>query len=354
MTSPAFLGALCLALSCLGGAHGLWRSDDLEWSKLIMVHHWPATVCQEVESHCKDPPNYWTIHGLWPDKSEVCNRSWPFNPKEIKDLLPDMRRYWPDLLHPSNYSHQFWSHEWKKHGTCAAQLDALNSQRKYFGKSLDLYKALALTSMLQKLGIEPSTDHYYQVSDIRDALVSVYKVVPKVQCFLLEKGRCRLKPSDTQESLQKNRTPEEDLNLDSEPAAEDTVGEATDKVDPPSLETKTAALAETLRNTPPPKSVFSPSFPVKKAVGPLTSWCVCVLTRLGKETSCSCQKVQTFDMNSLVQIIVLTVEQGLRAATVAELELLIAVASLSAEHELSGSDSQALEHGLSTCSPWAQ
>uniref|UniRef100_A0A4W2FRV8 Ribonuclease T2 n=1 Tax=Bos indicus x Bos taurus TaxID=30522 RepID=A0A4W2FRV8_BOBOX len=189
MTSPAFLGALCLALSCLGGAHGFWRSDDLEWSKLIMVHHWPATVCQEVARHCKDPPNYWTIHGLWPDKSEACNRSWPFNPHEIKDLLPDMKMYWPDLLHPSNCSLQFWSHEWKKHGTCAAQLDALNSQRKYFGKSLDLYKALALTSMLQKLGIEPSTDHYYQVSDIRDALVTVYKVVPKVQCFLLEKVR---------------------------------------------------------------------------------------------------------------------------------------------------------------------
>ena len=29
----------------------------------------------------------------------------------------------------------------------------------------------------------------FQVSDIRDALVSVYKVVPKVQCFLLEKVR---------------------------------------------------------------------------------------------------------------------------------------------------------------------
>ncbi|ELR47941.1 Ribonuclease T2, partial [Bos mutus] len=183
----------------LGGVLGLatllagrWPGarDDLEWSKLIMVHHWPATVCQEVARHCKDPPNYWTIHGLWqPDKSEACNRSWPFNPHEIKDLLPDMKMYWPDLLHPSNCSLQFWSHEWKKHGTCAAQLDALNSQRKYFGKSLDLYKALALTSMLQKLGIEPSTDHYYQVSDIRDALVTMYKVVPKVQCFLLEKGQ---------------------------------------------------------------------------------------------------------------------------------------------------------------------
>ena len=42
-------------------------------------------------------------------------------------------------------THPYRSHEWKKHGTCAAQLDALNSQRKYFGKSLDLYKALALT-----------------------------------------------------------------------------------------------------------------------------------------------------------------------------------------------------------------
>nr|XP_020741611.1 ribonuclease T2 [Odocoileus virginianus texanus] len=189
MTSPAFLGALCLALSCLGSARGLGRSDDLEWGKLIMVHHWPATVCQEVRGHCKDPPSYWTIHGLWPDKSEACNRSWPFNPQEIKDLLPDMKRYWPDLLHPSNCSLQFWSHEWKKHGTCAAQLDALNSQWKYFSKSLDLYKELALSSVLQKLGIEPSIDRYYQVSDIRDALVSVYKVVPKVQCFLLEKGQ---------------------------------------------------------------------------------------------------------------------------------------------------------------------
>lgn len=32
----------------------------------------------------------------------------------------------------------------------------------------------------------------FQVSDIRDALVSVYKVVPKVQCFLLEKVRCAM------------------------------------------------------------------------------------------------------------------------------------------------------------------
>lgn len=114
--------------------------------------------------------------------------------------------------------------------------------RKEIGPSLySFFFFFALKfSMLQKLGIEPSTDHYYQVSlasgflsnacpptgdarprpavtsavsytlvsknpnqplpllmqfirfqvsDIRDALVTVYKVVPKVQCFLLEKVR---------------------------------------------------------------------------------------------------------------------------------------------------------------------
>jgi len=59
------LSSLCLALCCLGGARGSRRSDNHEWKKLIMVHHWPVTVCKEVENDCRDPPDYWTIHGLW-------------------------------------------------------------------------------------------------------------------------------------------------------------------------------------------------------------------------------------------------------------------------------------------------
>uniref|UniRef100_A0A287ARI5 Ribonuclease T2 n=1 Tax=Sus scrofa TaxID=9823 RepID=A0A287ARI5_PIG len=189
MRLPAGLGVLCLALCCLGGARELW-SGDHEWKKLIMVHHWPMTVCNEVANNCEHPPDYWTIHGLWPDKSGECNRSWPFNPDEIKGLLPDMRLYWPDVLHSSpNHSVHFWRHEWEKHGTCAAQLDALNSQRKYFGKTLDLYKELALNSTLQKLGIKPSIS-YYQISDIKHALVGVYGVVPKVQCLPPKSGPC--------------------------------------------------------------------------------------------------------------------------------------------------------------------
>lgn len=181
------LCCLCLALGSLCCAHGLWRRGDQEWQKLIMVHHWPATVCQEVENDCRNPPDYWTIHGLWPDKAEECNRSWHFHLEEIKDLLQDMKMYWPDVIHSSANRSAFWKHEWQKHGTCAAQLDALNSQKKYFGKGLDLYKGLALNSMLQKLGIIPS-GNYYQIADIRDALAGLYGVVPKIQCLLPKQG----------------------------------------------------------------------------------------------------------------------------------------------------------------------
>ncbi|XP_006882892.1 PREDICTED: ribonuclease T2 [Elephantulus edwardii] len=157
-----------------------WESH--EWKKLIMVHHWPPTVCKEVQSNCSDPPDYWTIHGLWPDKGEACNRTWHFDYREILDLLPDLKIYWPDVLHHSPNCTTFWKHEWDKHGTCAAQLDILNSEKKYFGKSLELYRQLSLNSVLRKLGIKPSTN-YYEVADIKDALASVYGVVPKVQCL---------------------------------------------------------------------------------------------------------------------------------------------------------------------------
>ncbi|XP_027795300.2 ribonuclease T2 [Marmota flaviventris] len=169
-----------LALCCLWGAGAGW-SGAHEWKKLILTQHWPPTVCKEADS-CRNSLDYWTIHGLWPDKGEECNRSWHFNVDEIKDLVPDMKIYWPDVIHPSSNRTQFWKHEWEKHGTCAAQLDALNSERKYFGKSLALYKQVDLNSMLLKFGIKPSVN-YYHIADFKDALTRVYGVVPKIQCL---------------------------------------------------------------------------------------------------------------------------------------------------------------------------
>ncbi|XP_049730447.1 ribonuclease T2 [Elephas maximus indicus] len=184
------LCSFCLALYCLCNADKFLRDSNgsgMGWKKLIMVHHWPPTVCKEAENDCSNPPDYWTIHGLWADKAEDCNRSWHFNLEEIKDLLPEMKMYWPDVIHRSPNCSHFWKHEWEKHGTCVAQLAALSSEKKYFSKILDLYKQLDLNSVLQKLGIKPSLN-YYQIADIKDALASIYGVMPKVQCLPPEKN----------------------------------------------------------------------------------------------------------------------------------------------------------------------
>ena len=50
----------------------------------------------------------------------------------------------------------FWSHEWTKHGTCAAP--ALNSEHAYFGKALDLRRSTDLLGALTAAGLAPGSD----------------------------------------------------------------------------------------------------------------------------------------------------------------------------------------------------
>ncbi|XP_074436349.1 ribonuclease T2 isoform X2 [Larus michahellis] len=183
------LGWLSMALCCWCTSDKFTQRDSHPhtWKKLYLAHHWPVTVCKMSANDCQDPPEYWTIHGLWPDKAEECNRTWHFNVSEIKDLMPDMRRYWPDVLHSSLNRTQFWKHEWDKHGTCAATLEVLNSQKKYFGKALELYQHVDLNSCLLKAGIKPSSS-YYQMTAIKEALTRFYGVTPKIQCLPPEEG----------------------------------------------------------------------------------------------------------------------------------------------------------------------
>lgn len=153
-----------------------------EWTKLVLTHHWPVTVCMLLGHSCTTQPkmNYWTLHGLWPDNGQLCNTSWPFNVTEIKSLLPDMFKFWPDIAHPNGT--KFWKHEWEKHGTCAAVDESLNSEYKYFSKALELYRKLDLTSVLMKYNIKPSPS-YYQMDDIRKAITSTFGVHAKIQCI---------------------------------------------------------------------------------------------------------------------------------------------------------------------------
>lgn len=168
-----------LFLGC-GPAALMDKVSRQEWSMLILTHHWPQTFCSL--EHCETEFEYWTLHGLWTNKGYTCNSTWHFNASLIEDLMPQMRKWWPDLLHPApSPATSFWKHEWTKHGTCAAQLEPMDTEHKYFSKTLDLYHKLDLDGMLRSHNILPS-ETYYSLDDIEGAISSYYKVKPKIQC----------------------------------------------------------------------------------------------------------------------------------------------------------------------------
>ncbi|XP_076003035.1 ribonuclease T2 isoform X2 [Genypterus blacodes] len=173
LSSPLLL---CLAAGLVSSA-SLFPTPHM-WTKLILTQHWPNTFCET--EHCHLNISYWSLHGLWPDKGNDCNSSWPFNPSEIEDLIPDMKKSWPDLIDPS--SSGFWKYEWHKHGTCAAKVESLNSQHKYFSKALELYHKVDLDSVLKKFNIVPS-ETYYAFADIEGVLEKFYGIIPRIQCL---------------------------------------------------------------------------------------------------------------------------------------------------------------------------
>ncbi|XP_051504531.1 ribonuclease T2-like isoform X2 [Myxocyprinus asiaticus] len=172
-------------LFCAGYFHlsSVFAHPRGEWTRLILTQHWPQAFCSM--EHCKTNISYWTLHGLWPNTGNMCNSSWHFNASLIEDILPEMEKFWPDLLIPS--SPKFWKYEWLKHGTCAAKAESLNSQHKYFSKALELYHKFDLSSVLGNNKIVPSEEHY-TFDVIETAITSFYGVKPKIQCIHPQKG----------------------------------------------------------------------------------------------------------------------------------------------------------------------
>jgi hypothetical protein len=79
----------------------------------------------------------WTIHGLWPQWGTCCSGP-TFSLNAIADLVPALDREWPSCPQFKTSNVDFWTHEWKKHGTCSGL-----SQHTYFQNSLQLLRAYA-------------------------------------------------------------------------------------------------------------------------------------------------------------------------------------------------------------------
>ncbi|XP_069689442.1 ribonuclease Oy isoform X2 [Periplaneta americana] len=164
-----------------------------EWDVLIFTQHWPLTVCLQwkevVPQHtCSLPTikNTWTVHGIWPTKlgtkgPQFCNSSMHFNKTELEPIEKQLELYWTNIHNGSIYS--LWKHEWKKHGTCAAVLPALGTERKYFGQGLEWINQYDMSNILSKSGIEPKNQSYTP-QNIWDAVYKTLGKIPAVQCIV--------------------------------------------------------------------------------------------------------------------------------------------------------------------------
>ncbi|GLH11562.1 Ribonuclease Oy, partial [Gryllus bimaculatus] len=161
-----------------------------DWDILIFTQHWPITVCmqwKEAQEHhsCKIlPENTWTIHGIWPTKVGTigplfCNHSLHFDPQKLEPIENNLLTYWPDIYNGSTTG--LWKHEWNKHGTCAAILEPLDTEIKYFSKGLEWIHMYTMENILARAGINPD-NMGYTPQQIWNAVKGSLGTNPDVQC----------------------------------------------------------------------------------------------------------------------------------------------------------------------------
>ena len=62
-----------------------------------------------------------------------CNNELSFDSTALQPIMELLRIEWT-VIHRNAAEFYFWDHEWSKHGTCALQLEPLNSQLKFFSQ----------------------------------------------------------------------------------------------------------------------------------------------------------------------------------------------------------------------------
>lgn len=168
---------------------------DSTYEYFLFVLQWPGTFCANqpgTKSCCEGKLTIddWTIHGLWPEKSQDCYpyccdlRSVKFSHRSVASFEEDLKTYWPTLS-CTNTDDGFHSNEWDKHGTCALpDLEALSDDpvRYYFQRTLELREALPLGEILANASIVPSDDTTYLPSDIIAAIRYYTGATPDLDC----------------------------------------------------------------------------------------------------------------------------------------------------------------------------
>lgn len=139
------------------------------------------------------------IHGLWPNSPDpgfipmistssydpLCYSNYTFDLSwHDQSTIQRLNQVWPDLI-----QNNFWSYEWKKHGTCYLKLlnDRVNRgmrvtpnfarsvQQKYFGDALTLYQRITSNFRLTK-GRYNNSDEFIRDLGLQPNQVNLFVV----------------------------------------------------------------------------------------------------------------------------------------------------------------------------------
>lgn len=155
-------------------------SLDYNFDHLQLTLMWAPGTCSTSAQSCisSEIKPLFTIHGLWPDRNfslshpEDCCFQNTFVIEYLKPIMSDLEKWWPSYFTTENRF--FWSHEWRKHGTCAKDIDALSGEFKYFSSTLNITKKLPILETLRKANIVPSDDKTYDSDSIVKALAQIH------------------------------------------------------------------------------------------------------------------------------------------------------------------------------------
>jgi ribonuclease T2 len=109
---------------------------------------------------------------------QYCKTSLHFNKTELEPIEHELAQYWTDIHNGSLYA--LWKHEWRRHGTCAVALPALDTESKYFGQGLKWIDQYDMSNILSKSAIEPN--NRYTAEEVWNAVQKTLGKNPTVHC----------------------------------------------------------------------------------------------------------------------------------------------------------------------------
>ncbi|KAJ8721279.1 hypothetical protein PYW07_002054 [Mythimna separata] len=177
-------------------ARKLYTSKDID--VIVLAQEWPVAVCllykHEIypggRCHLPEQKNQWIVHGIWPRKLEgkyleFCDDKWHLNPRNVEPIESELNKA-QMVVYKEDKPYVFWSHEWLRHGTCAALFEPLNTQLKYFTKSIEWNQKYAIGDMLEAANIFPNDREYLDPQKIADAVKAKTGKDPMVGCYKIE------------------------------------------------------------------------------------------------------------------------------------------------------------------------